>query len=82
MEVASVQSHLHAAFGLALRNARHRVGLSQEGLAAKAGLDRTYVSGVERGTRNPTLAAMRKLADGAEIALSDLVKDAEARAKG
>jgi len=37
--------------------------LSQEQLAERAGLDRTYVSGVERGRRNPTLDVLQRLAN-------------------
>lgn len=48
-------------FGSAVRKLREQAGLSQEGLADRAGLDRTYVSGVERGVRNPTLKVIYKL---------------------
>ena len=43
------------AFGATLRAYRQEAGLSQEKLAAKAGLDRTYVGGAERGVRNVAL---------------------------
>lgn len=65
------------AFGLIIRRARRDLGLSQEGLAARAGLDRTYVSGLERGRRNPTLTTQVKLAHALGRALSDLVREAE-----
>ncbi|WP_371930866.1 helix-turn-helix domain-containing protein, partial [Paracoccus spongiarum] len=42
-------------FGDAVRQARATAGLTQEELAERAGLDRSYVGGVERGDRNPTL---------------------------
>ena len=42
-------------FGLNVRRRREAAGLSQEALAEKADLDRTYISGIERGTRNPTI---------------------------
>jgi transcriptional regulator with XRE-family HTH domain len=42
--------------------------MSQEDLALRAGLDRTYVSGIERGRRNPSLKSMQRLA--AELPLS------------
>ena len=41
--------------GLNVKNVRRERGLSQEGLAFECGLHRTYVSGVERGIRNPTV---------------------------
>jgi transcriptional regulator with XRE-family HTH domain len=56
-------------FGAAIRKHRALVRLSQEGLADRAGLDRTYISGVERGTRNPSLKVLQRLADalGADL---------------
>ena len=54
--------------GPAFRLLRERAGLSQEDLALQAGLDRTYVSGIERGRRNPSLKSMQRLA--AELDLS------------
>lgn len=50
-------------FGEALRVHREQTGLSQEALAHRAGLDRTYVSGIERGRRNPTIRTAQRLAD-------------------
>ncbi|MCV7220102.1 helix-turn-helix domain-containing protein [Mycolicibacterium elephantis] len=63
--------------GLAIREARSSLGISQERLSELAGLDRTYVSGVERGTRNPTLDSMTRLASALGVRLSDLLKRAE-----
>ncbi len=50
------------AFGAAVRRLRTALTMSQEGLADAAGLDRTYVSSLERGRRNPTLTTIVKLA--------------------
>lgn len=49
-------------FGLAVRRQREVLRLSQEELAARAAIDRTYISGVERGVRNPTLDVMQRIA--------------------
>lgn len=49
-------------FGLAVRRHRELLRLSQEELAERAGLDRTYLSGVERSARNPTLEVMQRIA--------------------
>lgn len=49
-------------FGINIRKARTSKGWSQEDLAESAGLDRTYVSGVERGVRNPTLTVINQFA--------------------
>lgn len=51
------------ALGVAVRRLRICRGLSQEDLSAAAGLDRTYVSGIERGLRNPTVATLLKLSE-------------------
>lgn len=50
-------------FGRRVRKLRKKKGLSQEALALEAGLDRTYVGGVERGERNISLVNIGKLAD-------------------
>ena len=52
-------------------------GLSQERLAHLAGLDRTYVSGIERGERNPSLTNILKLTDVLQIRMSELAALAE-----
>ncbi len=45
-----------------MRRLREEAGLSQEKLALEADLDRTYVSGVERGVRNPTVTVVARIA--------------------
>jgi len=45
-----------------LRLARLALDMSQEDLAAAAGIDRTYVSGIERGVRNPTITVLARFA--------------------
>jgi transcriptional regulator with XRE-family HTH domain len=56
-------------FGAAVRQHRTLVRLSQEDLAHRAGLDRTYVSGIERGSRNPSLRILQRVAEalGADL---------------
>ncbi len=49
-------------FGSRIRHLRLQAGLSQEDLADKSGLDRTYVGGIERGERNPSLKNINRLA--------------------
>jgi len=72
------RSPAHAAFGQALRSLRVEHGLSQEALAFACGLDRTYVSGIERGERNPSLTNILRLAAALEIGPADLMARAEA----
>lgn len=59
-------------FGERVRTLRAGLGLSQEDFAAKCGLDRTYVSGIERGRRNPSLRIVRKLAAELGVTVSQL----------
>lgn len=61
-----------AAFGDAVRAARGREGLSQELLADRAGLHRTYVGGVERGERNLSLLNIWALADALNVEPAEL----------
>ncbi|MFN2588542.1 MAG: helix-turn-helix domain-containing protein [Actinomycetota bacterium] len=70
-------TRLARAFGAAIRKERESQGLSQEALGDAARLDRRYVSGLERATRNPTLASMEKLAKALGVPLSKLVAEAE-----
>jgi ribosome-binding protein aMBF1 (putative translation factor) len=71
--LASCLMDLQQAFGAAVRTARLRNGWSQEKLAAVAGLDRTYVSGLERGVRNPALTTQERIADALGVPLRDLL---------
>lgn len=75
--MAGPRSPRHRAFGEALRALRTDAGLSQEALAHAADLDRTYVSGIERGERNPGLTNLLRLADALGVPLSKLVARAE-----
>ena len=61
-------------FGERVRELREKNGWSQEDLAERSGLHRTYVSGVERGVRNPTLEVINRLAAALEVPLSVLMK--------
>lgn len=64
------------AFGTRLRMLRTDLGWSQEEFAHRAELDRTYVSGVERGIRNPTLDVITKLAAALDVEVADLFPSA------
>ncbi len=67
------KSEILPAFASNLRRIREHKGLSQEELAHRAGLDRTYVSGCERGVRNATLKSIEKLALALEISPNELI---------
>lgn len=80
--MAETRSPEHVAYGRALREIRAIRGMSQERLARLAGLDPTYVSGIERGVRNPSLTNLLKLAKTLDVTLEDLAGRAETLVEG
>ena len=68
-------------FGDAVRTCRASLGISQEELATRSKLHRTYVAGVERGIRNPSLNSIIKIAEGLGIAVSALFRRMESMGK-
>ncbi|WP_339750226.1 helix-turn-helix transcriptional regulator, partial [uncultured Rubinisphaera sp.] len=63
-------------FGNRLRAVRNQAGISQEKLGELAGLHRTFISMVERGERNVTIATVEKLACALDCGLYHLMPDA------
>jgi transcriptional regulator with XRE-family HTH domain len=63
--------------GYLARKHRENLGISQEELAMRSNLDRTYISGIERGVRNPSLTALLSLANGLKINVSNLLEGLE-----
>lgn len=63
------------ALGLMIREHRAALGISQEELGLRCHLDRTYISGLERGVRNPSLTALVALAKGLNITVSQLLEN-------
>lgn len=61
-------------FGKQVRKVRLKQGLSQEELAEKAGLHRTYIGMIERAEKNITLLNIEKLAKALDISIVDLLK--------
>jgi transcriptional regulator with XRE-family HTH domain len=59
-------------FGRAVRQKRHKLGVSQEAFADMCGLDRTYVGGIERGERNVALVNIEKIARALKMSISEL----------
>jgi transcriptional regulator with XRE-family HTH domain len=66
-----------AALGRAVRYLREQKGLSQEELAARCRMHRTYIGGIERGERNPTVSVIYRLAEALETSGSGLLAVAE-----
>ena len=62
--------------GLNVRTLRAERGFSQEALAFESGLHRTYISGVERGVRNPTVTVVEKIASALQVPASKLLDEA------
>lgn len=60
--MAGGDSPLTRAFGNVVRASRHELSLSQEKLALLSGLDRTFISKIERGWTSPSLRVLEKLA--------------------
>ncbi len=61
--------------GVNVRKFRKERRLSQEALAFECGLHRTYISGVERGIRNPTVVALEKIATALQVPTWKLLKE-------
>lgn len=68
--------------GLNLREARGVAGLSQEALALAAEVDRTYVSQIERGVGNPSIAVLCRLASRLSVDIVELLQRREERELG
>jgi transcriptional regulator with XRE-family HTH domain len=62
--------------GQAVRRLRRAHRLTIEDLAAAAGMHPTYLSGIERGTRNPTWSKLCGLADALDVSVADLAGEA------
>jgi transcriptional regulator with XRE-family HTH domain len=62
------------AFGKSVRRCRERAGYSQEALAARAEIHRTYIGGIERGERNPTLTMIHRLARALGVSPTKLLE--------
>jgi len=66
-------------FGRNVAKVRAERGLSQDQLAEKADLDRTYVSGIQRGVRNPGIKTVLRIAHALNVTVGDLCKGANGR---
>ena len=71
---ADEKQELLRRFGASVRDHRRRAGLSQEKLAALAGLDRTYVGGIERGERNVAVINIVRIAQALSVPPSELLR--------
>ena len=62
--------------GANVRRLRQARGVSQERFALEHGFDRTYISGIERGERNPTVLVVERLAQALEVDVAELLSSA------
>ena len=67
--------------GINLKRLRLDRGLSQEELAFESGLHRTYISGVERGVRNPTVLLLEEIAAALKVPAAELLEEPPRRKK-
>lgn len=72
-----MKNDIQIAFGKSIRFYRQNIGLSQEKLALKIGMDRTYYSSIESGKRNISIINIQKIAHGLNVSLEDLFKETE-----
>ena len=71
------EGDLQRLFGRNFRARRIAMGLSQEVLADQIGLHRTYIGGIERGDRNPSLKAVERLAEALSTDVFELLRPDE-----
>ena len=64
-------------FGGVIKKHRQRLGISQEELAHRADVDRTFVSRMERGVRQPTITTLIGLGQGLGVSAAELVRETE-----
>lgn len=69
-----MSGELRRALAVNMRRERSRLGLSQDELAARCGLHRTYIGGVERAERNITLSTLEKVAKALDVSPLWLLK--------
>lgn len=61
--------------GSRIKELRRALGLSQEKLALKAEVDRTYLAGVEQGKRNPSIKSLEKILKALKVSFGEFFKD-------
>jgi transcriptional regulator with XRE-family HTH domain len=71
--MAKRREQLLRALGSRVRHLREDKGWTQEVLADRAGLDRSYIAGIEAGLRNPSVKALARVAKGLGLSMSDVV---------
>ena len=65
------------ALGDAIRRSRRARGISQEELAHRSAIDRSYMSSIERGGQNPGIVSVQRIAYAMEMTMTELMAEAE-----
>ena len=78
MSQMPIKDQTLAAFGRNVARIRDQKGFSQDKLAEKADLDRTYISGIERGVRNPGIKTVFRIAKALSVSVNELCKGVDA----
>jgi len=76
-DISFDKTSLQQSFGKVLRHFRNNEGISQESLALECGLDRTYISLLERGLRMPTLYTIMIIANHLNIPVISIISETE-----
>ena len=71
---------IRARIGWNVRRLRVSRGITQEDFATDSGFDRGYISGVERGVRNPSILVLARIAAALQVDVADLLDSAKAAA--
>jgi len=71
-EYTVIQTSFRTSLGAAIRRERVALRISQEELARRSGLQRTYISDLERGTRNPSVGSIQRIAQALEVPVAKL----------
>ena len=72
---AMKKNSLAIQIGRALRARRESEGLSQDRFADHIGMHRAYYAAIERGEKNVTLPTLKRIADGMQVPMSDILRD-------
>ena len=75
--MAKRRDPLLRALGLRVRQLREGKDWTQERLADGAGLDRSYIAGIEAGLRNPSFRALARIAKGLGVSVSEVVANVD-----
>ena len=73
--VRRIKTPIQESVGLRIKALRNEQNITQEGLALKSGLDRTYINSVENGRRNISVQALSKIADAFDLSFRSFFAD-------